>query len=155
MDNSIFKFKTNLIKRIYATIIDYGLFFLFIIVYTMYFGYENEEGGKSVNGLLALPIFIVWLFYFIVIEAYYGATLGHQGFYLRVLSLNRKKIGFKQALKRHLLDPIDFFYGIPAIIVIKNSDRHQRIGDLWARTFVVDMTDSEQYLEKQNIMKRL
>lgn len=90
-----------------------------------------------------------------MIEAYYGATLGHQGFYLRVLSLNRKNIGFKQALKRHLLDLIDFFYGIPAIIVIKNSDRHQRIGDLWARTIVVDMTDPEQYLEKQNIMKRL
>lgn len=110
----------------------------------MFFGYDNDEGGKSVNGLLALPLPIVWFIYFVVIEAFYGATLGHLGFYLKVLSLDRKKIEFQQALKRHLLDPLDIlFYGIPAIIAIKNSDRHQRIGDMWAGTFVVDTTDPE------------
>jgi uncharacterized RDD family membrane protein YckC len=45
-----------------------------------------------------------------------------------------------------LLDPIDIlFYGIPAIIAIKNSDKHQRLGDMWAKTIVVDIKDAEQY----------
>lgn len=150
IDNPTFKFKTNLRKRIYATLLDYGLYLLVFYVYVMFFGHDNDEGGQTVSGLLALPIFIAWFIYFVVIEAFYGATLGHQGFNLKVLTLNRKDIEFIQALKRHLLDPIDIFlYGIPAIIAIKNSDKHQRIGDMWAKTFVVDTTDPEQYLDKQ------
>ena len=48
------------------------------------------------------------------------------------------------------LDPIDILiYGIPAIIAIKNSDKNQRIGDMWAKTIVVDMDDEEQYLKEK------
>lgn len=149
-NNPTLKFKTNLKKRIYATLLDYGLYLLAFYVYVMFFGHDNNEGGQTVSGLLALPIFIAWFIYFVVIEAFYGATLGHQIFNLKVLTLNSKDIEFTQALKRHLLDPIDIlFYGIPGIIAIKNSDKHQRIGDMWAKTFVVDMTDIEQYLDKQ------
>lgn len=97
----------------------------------MLLGHENDEGGKTVSGLLTLPIFFVWYIYFVIIEAAYGATLGHQGFNLKVLKINRSSISLTHALKRHLLDPIDIlFYGIPAIIAIKNSDKHQRIGDM-------------------------
>ena len=43
-------------------------------------------------------------------------------------------------------DPIDILmYGISAIIVIHNSDKHQRTGDMWAKTIVVDTNDPEQY----------
>ena len=69
-----------------------------------------------------------------VVEAWYGATLAHQGMNLKVLTVDRRRIDFSQALKRHLLDPIDILmYGLPAIIAIKNSERHQRLGDMWAR----------------------
>jgi uncharacterized RDD family membrane protein YckC len=150
IENPTFKFKTNIKKRIYATLLDYGLYILCFYVYVMFFGHENDEGGLTVEGLLALPIFIAWFIYFVVIETYYGATFGHQGFNLKVQTLNRRDIDFTQALKRHLLDPIDIlFYGIPAIIAIKNSDKHQRIGDMWAKTIVVDTTDPEQYFNKQ------
>lgn len=161
-DNSIpFIFKTNLKKRIFATLLDYGLFLIFFYVYIMYFGYENDEGGKTVSilyfsevektvsGLLALPIPVVWFIYFVAVESIFGGTLAHIGFDLAVLTTDRNEIGIVEALKRHLLDPIDFlFYGIPAIIAIKNSDKHQRIGDMWARTIVVDMSDTEQYIER-------
>lgn len=81
--------------------------------YVTLFGHENDEGGQTVSGLLALPIFIGWFIYFVVIEVFYGATLGHQVFNLKVLPLNRKDIEFTQALKRHLLDWLDIlFYGI-------------------------------------------
>lgn len=144
-DNNL-KFKPNLKKRILATLIDYGLFLLGTYVYMSYFGEPNDEGGLEVEGLKALLIPIVWFIYFVVIESINGATLGHQVLHLEILTTNRKPISFKHAIKRHLLDPIDIlFYGIPAIISIKKSDKHQRLGDMWANTIVIDMNDEEQY----------
>ncbi|MGE5109114.1 MAG: RDD family protein [Sphingobacteriales bacterium] len=149
-----FKYKTNLKKRIIATLLDYALFLIPTYIYIMYFGQDNNEGSKTVSGLLALPIPIVWVIYFVVIEACYGATLAHQGLYLKVLTVDRKEIEWTQALKRHLLDPIDIlFYGIPAIIAIKNSDKYQRLGDMFAKTIVVDIKDSEQYFIKDPTKK--
>jgi uncharacterized RDD family membrane protein YckC len=139
--------KPNLKKRIIATLLDYTLFSLAAFIYIMLAGHDNDEGGKTVNGLLALVIPAAWFIYFVVVEALYGATLGHQGMDLKVLTLGRREIGLTEALKRHFLDPIDiFFYGIPAIIAIRNSDRHQRLGDMWAKTIVVDKKDKEQFL---------
>ena len=143
--NNNFKVKPNLKKRILATLLDYGLFLLGIIVYISYFGEPNNDGGMGVEGLKTLPIIITWFLYFVVIESVNGATLGHNMMSLEVLTINRKPISFTHAIKRHLLDPIDLsFCGITAIIAIKNSDNHQRIGDMWAKTIVVDMNDEEQ-----------
>lgn len=115
-------------------------------MYIMYFGHDNGEGGKTVDGLMALPIPMLWSLYFVVVEAMYGATFAHQALYLKVTTLDRKEIELIQALKRHLLDPIDIlFWGIPGIIAIKNTDKHQRLGDLWAKTIVVDTKDPEQH----------
>lgn len=142
-----FKTKTNLKKRIIVTLLDYALFLLSTYLYIILAGHDNDEGGKTVSGLLFLPIPIAWFIYFVVIEACYSATLAHQGLYLKVVTVERKEIEFTHALKRHLLDPIDFFfYGIPAIIAIKNSDKHQRLGDMWAKTIVVDIKDKEQVI---------
>lgn len=138
--------KTNLKKRIIATLLDYSLFLLLTYLYITVFGRENDEGGRAVEGLMALPIPIFWFLYFVVVEACYGATLAHQGLHLKVVTINRKNIEGIQAFKRHLLDFIDIlFYGIPATIAILNSDKHQRLGDMWAKTIVVDTKDSEQF----------
>jgi uncharacterized RDD family membrane protein YckC len=141
-----FKFKANLKKKIFATLLDYSLVLIPAYIYILFFGYDNDKGGKTVDGFMALPIPTLWFLYFVVVEAVYGATLAHQALYLRVTTLDRKEIGLTQALKRHLLDPIDIlFWGIPGIIAIKNTDKHQRLGDIWAKTIVVDMKDPEQY----------
>jgi uncharacterized RDD family membrane protein YckC len=88
-------------------------------MYIMFFGHDNDEGGKSVEGLMVLPIPTLWFIYFVVVEAFSGATLAHQALYLKVTTLDRRQIGFTQALKRHLLDPIDIlFWAIPGIIAI-------------------------------------
>jgi uncharacterized RDD family membrane protein YckC len=144
--NDTFKFKTNLKKKIIATLLDYSLVLIPTFMYIMYFGHDNGEGGKAVDGLMALPIPMLWFLYFVVVEAMYGATFAHQALYLKVTTLDRKEIELIQALKRHLLDPIDIlFWGIPGIIAIKNTDKHQRLGDLWAKTIVVDTKDPEQH----------
>lgn len=149
-----FNTRKNLKKRIIATILDYALFLLSTYLYIMLAGQGNDEGGKTVNGLLALPIPIAWLIYFVVIEACYGATLAHQALYLKVLTIDQKDIEWTQALKRHLLDPIDIlFYGIPAIIAINNSDKHQRLGDMWAKTIVVDTKAKQQIIVNDTVKK--
>jgi uncharacterized RDD family membrane protein YckC len=144
-----FKYKTNLKKRFWASFIDYFLGFLVTILYIEHFGTEEAEGKIHLSGIAGLPIEIFWFCYFVVIETYCGATLGHQAFNLLVLTENRKAIGFKESLKRHLVDPVDFFiYALPAFITIKNTEKHQRLGDLWAKTIVVDTTDPEQFNPK-------
>lgn len=139
------KLKSNLKKRVYATILDYGLIFLVSFAYILFFGTSDGNGTISMYGIKALLIPIVWFLYFVVIEAEYGATLGHQSFNLKVMTIDRKDIEFSHALKRHLLDPIDILcYGIPAIIAVKYSLRHQRLGDMLAQTIVIDTSDTEQ-----------
>lgn len=138
--------KTNFKKRFFASLIDYALIFGLTYIYIDNFGTANEEGVKTVTNLMVLPIPIVWTIYFVVIESIYGGTLCHLAFNLKVLNIDRREIDFMQSLKRHLVDPIDFYIlGLPAIIAIRKSDKHQRLGDMWANTVVIDITDPEQY----------
>lgn len=143
--NTSFTYKSNLGKRIIATLLDYALFLLPVYIYIMVFGINEADGTRSVNGIMALPIIVYWFLYFVVIEGICGATFAHQAFNLKVVTIARRQIGFAEALKRHLLDPIDYIYGIPAIIAISNSVTKQRLGDMWANTIVVDVKDPQQY----------
>lgn len=137
--------KSNLKKRTLASIVDYGFFLSITFAYIMYFGEPDGEGGYSVKGILALVVPIAWFLYFVVVETINEATLGHQAFNLSVKTEDGKSISLKQSFKRHLLDPIDIFmFGIPARIAIKNSDKNQRLGDMWAKTIMIDLTDKEQ-----------
>ena len=141
------KYKANIKKRIYASILDYVLFFICCLAYLIFFGDHVEEGSYSVSGAATLPIFLFWLIYFVVAECIYGATLGHQSFSLKVVTLHGEKIGITQAFKRRFLDPIDFFcFGLIAFLMVKNSEKHQRVGDTFAKTHVIDTTDPEQNL---------
>ncbi|MDX9852965.1 MAG: RDD family protein [Tenuifilaceae bacterium] len=150
MGNS-FEFKSNFAKRILATLIDYAICYAFCYLYVIYIGDDDGRGGKSVNGLLALVVLLIWFAYFVIVEAMYGATLAHKVLGLKVLTLKRNEIEFKHAFKRRLLDIIDiYFYGIPALIAIKHSSTHQRLGDMWAGTIVVDTKDPEQFLKVQD-----
>jgi hypothetical protein len=82
-------------------------------------------------------------------EQFFGATLGNKivGFVPKSVKKDAQgrngenymeRPTFVQSLKRHLLDPVDMFlFGLVAIITIKNSELHQRLGDQWAKTIVV------------------
>ncbi|GGH02314.1 RDD family protein [Pedobacter zeae] len=141
------KYKANITKKINASILDYGLFFVCFVAYLIFFGDHTEEGKYAISGSGVLPVFIFWLLYFVVAEGMYGATLGHQSFNLKVVTLHGEKIGFTQAVKRRFFDPIDFFcFGFIAFLLVKNSEKHQRAGDAFAKTLVIDITDPEQNL---------
>ena len=125
-------------KRVFATIIDYGVFFLIMWVYMMYFGEETNE-GYEVNGIMTLPILILWFFYFVLVEGFWQATIGHQLLNLKVCQDNYKEIDIGHSFKRRILDMIDFmFFGVPAFIAIRNNEKNQRIGDMYAKTIVIN-----------------
>ena len=133
--------------RIAATLIDYGIYIILFFVYVTTFGDKDDQGVYAVNGALALPVFIFWFLYFVVLEAYNQATPGHDILKLVVVKTKGEKITLSDAFKRRVLDFIDItIYGIPAIICICNTPKYQRLGDLWADTVVVkrsDVTETE------------
>jgi hypothetical protein len=44
--------------RILATLIDYDIYIILFFIYVTAFGDKDDQGGYTVNGALALPIFI-------------------------------------------------------------------------------------------------
>jgi uncharacterized RDD family membrane protein YckC len=140
MTNNIVK--TNLGRRFLAGFIDYSIILVFFFVFVYSFGKPNDEGGYSVTGFLALIPVLFWFTFTILLEAFFGATLGNSIVGLKPKSLirNNDKISFSQSLKRHLLDPIDMFpFGLIGIMTIKNTDKNQRLGDIWAKTVVTEI----------------
>ena len=134
--------KPHIKARILATIIDYALYTIFCWVYIYTFNESSSPGEMTVNGVLALPIFIVWFIYFVVTEASGGATLGHYLCKLKVVKTNGGKLSIGDAFKRRICDFIDIgLYGLPAIICVSKTDKYQRVGDLLANTLVIKQSD--------------
>lgn len=133
--------------RIIATLIDYGIYFVFFYTYVTVFNQSPVPGVSRVDGIMALPIFIAWFLYFVVIESVNGTTPGHDICKLKVIKVDGGKLTLGDAFKRRICDCFDIlFYGLPAIICIKKTEKHQRIGDLLAGTLVVkrsDITETE------------
>jgi uncharacterized RDD family membrane protein YckC len=131
--------KSGLSKRFISSLIDYSVIGCFYLVFSVQFGEHNTNGEYSVNGIMALIPLGFWFIYLIVIESSFSATFGHFLLGAKILRIDNSRISFVDSLKRHLIDPIDFFmFGIPAMICIKNTKESQRLGDLWAKTIVVN-----------------
>jgi uncharacterized RDD family membrane protein YckC len=97
--------------------------------------------GKTVSGLPALLLFLATAVYWIVPEWLSSMTLGKLLCGLKVVRLDGKKITFSQSLQRNLLRLVDAFaFYLVGFLVAKLTPLHQRLGDLWAKTLVVNNT---------------
>jgi uncharacterized RDD family membrane protein YckC len=86
-------------------------------------------------GLLAGAIPFV---YFMLLEGFFGATAGKLLVGLRVVKLDGTPIGWREAVVRNLLRPIDqILLYLVAAIAVWASPRRQRLGDRAADTVVV------------------
>jgi len=131
--------KPNVGTRFLAGLIDYTIIIVVNSLLIYMLGKPNVEGTYELNGWPVLILFAFWAFATIGIEQLFGATLGNGIVGLKPVQENFEKIKFNQSLKRHLLDPVDmFFFGLVGIIIIKNTPKNQRVGDIWAKTIVVD-----------------
>jgi len=153
MNQTEIKTEPNIGNRLTAGFIDYIIIYGFAFAYLYAFGEPNAEGEYTVNGLPALVPVLFWGIMTIGFEQWTGATIGNTLTGLKPISIRESidikyaveenvKISFGQSLKRHLLDPIDmFFFGLIAIVTIKNTDKNQRLGDIWANTIVVETSE--------------
>lgn len=127
-------------NRILAGFIDYTIIFAFTFAMVFAFGEPNNDGGYALNGAPAFIPVIFWLMMTAGLESGWGATIGNSAIGLRAIpaSGQNRKPTFGQSFKRHLLDPVDMlFFGTVGVITIKNTEKNQRVGDLWAQTIVV------------------
>lgn len=136
------KIHPNIFKRILAGLFDYTAVFAFTFFIAYAIGEPNGEGGYSLKGFSALIPIIFWMLMTVGLEMWLGATIGNAMVGLKPIPLNEieRKLTFEESFKRHLLDPIDMsLFGLVGIITIKNTEKHQRVGDLWAKTVVISL----------------
>ncbi len=132
-----------LARRCWAAIIDYVLYFIFLILYTHLVGNVkawNLDSGSFHVSLTPgpIPMIILWLLYFPMMESLFGYTLGKGIFDLRVIRERKDDFPFAVALKRHLTDPIDFaFFGVVGILMVRLTKNHKRLGDMLAHSLVI------------------
>lgn len=121
-------------ERLIAVFIDHIIAFgLMILVVALV-----PESFPVVKGVL---FFLIYLGYFVVLEALWSRTLGKYFQGLVVRKLDGSRCDWKAALIRGGLRVLEvnplLLGGLPAGIAIISSERKQRIGDLLAGTVVV------------------
>ncbi len=139
-------------KRIKATMIDYTLMFGIFIFMIVELGHPNDEGGYTLSGWKNIYPISFWFAYFVLAEHFLGGTMGHQLYKLRVVSVNNQSVTFYQTFLRRISDALEisWCFGLVAYILVKNTPNQQRLGDLWAKTYVTGQ-DQELMLTDQPI----
>lgn len=136
--------KPNLGSRFLAGFIDYFIIYGFTILLIITLGEPNQEGNYELNGLSILIPILFWLLLTVGLESGLGGTIGNSIVRLKAIPVDgvNRKLTFLESLKRHLLDPLDMScLGLVGILTIKNTQKNQRVGGLWAKTIVVPMKD--------------
>ena len=133
------RYEPFLARRCWAATLDYLFYFGMFYIYVRFVGAENEQGIYEAKGFSHfIAIVLIWFIYFPVMEGIVGYTVFKGVFDLKVVQERRQDYRFMVAFKRHLLDPIDFFFfGIVAIILVKTRSDHKRLGDIVAHSKVV------------------
>jgi uncharacterized RDD family membrane protein YckC len=93
---------------------------------------------------------IICLFGYSLLEGKWGWTPGKWVVGIRVLGADLKACGFGRALVRNLLKFVDgFFNFMVGIMVVALSENWQRVGDMAARTVVIDVRKNGQPFESE------
>lgn len=139
----------SIFKRWLACFIDFTLAILVGGIITVIFGERiiNADGsrdgwhmGSRLSGNLALVL--PWLIFLPGLEAFNnGQTIGKMLFRLRTVRQDGSKLNLGISLLKHLFDVIDHLPagGIIGMIVSGSTRKKQRVGDLVAKTIVVDV----------------
>lgn len=129
-------------KRVVACLIDYTLIFVLTGLYIVYFGKEDRPGNYSIHGIATLVPIVMWFVYFVVAETF-GGTLGHRLFRLKVIAIDGQELTFGRILVRRLCDALEisWCFGFVAFLLVKNTQHHQRLGDIVAKTQVLGEED--------------
>jgi uncharacterized RDD family membrane protein YckC len=134
-------------KRWKACFVDYLILITIAGIFSYFFGkhYTGEDGvsGWELTGAPAFfALILPWLLLFPGIESFNnGQTLGKAMFRLKTVKEDNSRLSFGNSFVKHLFDPVDYFpfFGITGLIVASNNKNKQRVGDLVAKTIVIDV----------------
>jgi uncharacterized RDD family membrane protein YckC len=130
-------------RRVVATLID-GLVLSVLVRFVTWAA--GDEIGQGIDGFdlttlstggsfLALALVLA---YYIGLEATLGRTVGKLVTGIRVVGEDGGRPGFVSALVRTISRVVDSILGyLVALIIVVNSKRRRRLGDMLAKTYVV------------------
>ena len=130
-------------RRIGAALIDLIVVFVLGIVLALAIGdTESGDGHASfkLEGASAFVWLVLALAYYGVAEAISGQTIGKRLLSVRVVGADGDAAGSGQIAIRTILRLVDgiAFYLVGLVVVLATGERRQRLGDLAAKTRVVD-----------------
>ena len=135
--------------RILAQLIDYAVYFVWIMAITLVMGVGKAYlGGDSVVWIAILCMMLPVLLYPVLCEYFLnGQTLGKMALKIRVIKLDGTKATLSAYLLRWLLSIIDIsvFSGMVAVLAIAINGKGQRVGDIAAGTTVVKTQPSVRF----------
>jgi uncharacterized RDD family membrane protein YckC len=123
-----------------------------ILAMRAFVDFDQMAGGFPI-GFLAMPLLmcagipwaIVWLLIFSATEGSSGATPGKWLLGIRVLGTDLRPCGFGRAFIRNILKFVDgFFNFMVGVMVAGLSENWQRVGDMAARTVVVESRNKHE-----------
>ena len=123
------------VGQIVDGIIAFIVFFIVGYLFTGSFTFQLQGGAaSSMMGVWSLIIIL----YFILMEGTMGQTLGKMATGIKVVKEDGSPCDMESSLIRNILRIIDaiFVYVVGAIIIAQ-SDKNQRLGDMGANTVVV------------------
>jgi uncharacterized RDD family membrane protein YckC len=129
-------------RRVSATLLDFVPAIVLFFVLAKAIGTWQTSGGQVrfelKNGDFLVYVALILVYYF-VFELLYGRTPGKMALGLAVVDVNGGKPGVGQLVGRTLMRIIDFLptLYLVAFITTLATDRNARLGDLVAKTAVV------------------
>ncbi|WP_308208544.1 RDD family protein [Paractinoplanes aksuensis] len=129
-------------RRVVATIIDGLIFGLINGALVSAFGVEGTDSGfglTSFNNTGTVWLSVIVLLYYTLFEGLTGLTIGKWVTGIRVIDAGSGgRPGLLSGFVRTLLRLIDGFLGyLVGFLIVINSDRRRRLGDMAAKTLVV------------------
>jgi uncharacterized RDD family membrane protein YckC len=128
--------------RMVAGLIDVIVLIVLAAVLSTFFGEQTDDGGftSSLNGWVFWLYIVLCFAYFFVLENATGQTLGKRVMGIKVVAVDGLLTPQKVAT-RTLLRVVDGFpWFLPYLVgtvIAATSSKHQRIGDMAAKTLVV------------------
>lgn len=111
----------NVGKRIVAFLIDYFIYFLIIIFFSILFGDNEVQLRFSVKGLPAFILFLIGIYLWILSEVLFGQTIGKRVMNIKVVNISGRDIKTSQAILRFIFGIIDLMFLIGLIVSFLNK----------------------------------
>jgi uncharacterized RDD family membrane protein YckC len=125
-------------ERLLSITIDFLIYYIIFILFIKFFGkYDSQTNSEVVTGFPAFILFLIAIFLHPLSEAFSGQTIGKRLIGIKVVNEKFKHIKVSQAFIRFFLAFIDLIFLI-GIIILATNNKRQRIGDLVAKTLVID-----------------